>query len=221
MKKQQSIIYLLAIILILLNTGCYQTRFIVAPPFTSIDKISKIDPGQTKDQVNDLLGIKPYDILYLQNGNFLCYYNYRLIERKFNASNKYNKDNSDNHLFSEKAQTFGEPFYTEWRRIYVCFNNGKVTHYITDSGMEDANYIELVEGTIKLLNSENLKYSNFAIPSIVVDDKSNIKLNAIGNESLEIDKILFPLKNNGKFQKTKNQDRPNPDAQKKIKLNHK
>ena len=68
-----------------LITSCSRSRFIVAPPFTDIEKISTIETGQSKDEVNKALGIQPYDLLYLNEGDFLCYYNYRLVGRKVNV----------------------------------------------------------------------------------------------------------------------------------------
>lgn len=186
-----------------LITSCSQSRFIVAPPFTDIEKISTIETGQSKDEVNKALGIQPYDLLYLNEGDFLCYYNYRLVGRKVTIDNslKNRTKGSGETLSSNKAQTAGEPFYTEWRKIYINFKNGKVTHYTTDAGLRNSNYIQLVNGTIKLLNKEDLKLENFYERNI----SSGVNINAESSsencctESIDIDKILFQLKRNGQF----------------------
>jgi hypothetical protein len=186
-----------------LITSCSQSKFIVAPPFTDVEKISTIETGQSKDDVNKTLGIKPYDLLYLNEGDFLCYYNYRLVGRKVNIDNsiKNRTKGSGATLSSNKAQTAGEPFYTEWRKVYINFKDGKVTHYTTDAGLRNSNYIQLVNGTIKLLNKEDIKLNNFYERSITPGININAESSSEGccTESIDIDKILFQLKRNGEF----------------------
>jgi len=186
-----------------LITSCSQSKFIVAPPFTDVEKISTIETGQSKDDVNKTLGIKPYDLLYLNEGDFLCYYNYRLVGRKVNIDNsiKNRTKGSGATLSSNKAQTTGEPFYTEWRKVYINFKDGKVTHFTTDAGLRNSNYIQLVNGTIKLLNKEDIKLNNFYERSITPGIKINAESSSEGccTESIDIDKILFQLKRNGEF----------------------
>ena len=72
--KKFNLIYTL-IISGFLITSCSQSKFIVAPPFTDAEKISKIEKGQTKDDVNKILGITPYDVLYLKDGDYMFSYN--------------------------------------------------------------------------------------------------------------------------------------------------
>jgi hypothetical protein len=196
------------VFLLVLLAGCSQSKFVVAPPFTNVDKISKIETGQSKEDINTTLGIKPFDILYLNDGNFMCYYNYRLEERRINIDNSSkNRDTgSGATLSSDEAQTAGEPFYTEWRRVYINFKDNKVTHYTTDAGLEGANYIQLVNGTIKLLNKQELKIENFYTQSII---QSDVNINSENgksttSESIDIEKVLFQLKHNGMFMGTKN-----------------
>ena len=85
--------------------------------------------------------------------------------------------------------------------------NNTLTHFITDTGLEDANYLELVNGTIKLLNSKNLELNNFYEPSsasnVSNSSASNVS-NSLENKSLNIEKLLFPLDKHGKFLKTEN-----------------
>ena len=69
----------------------------------------------------------------------------------------------------------------------MSFKDGALTHYISDAGMESANYIQLVNGTVSLLNKEDiLKLLNFY---------------EVGEESLDIDKLLFQLDRKGGFNK--------------------
>lgn len=204
----KSTLFFLVVLIGMLFTGCSQSKFVVAPPFTNVDKISKIETGQSKEDINTTLGIKPFDILYLNDGNFMCYYNYRLEERRINIDNSSkNRDTgSGATLSSDEAQTAGEPFYTEWRRVYINFKDGKVTHYTTDAGLRGANYIQLVNGTIRLLNKQELKIENFYAQSVY---KSDININSQSGqnhdvESIDVEKVLFQLKYNGKFMGMKN-----------------
>ena len=201
--------YIFFTILISSLISCSQSRFIVAPAFTSVDKISKISQGDDLDKVNSLLGIGPYDIVYLNDNDFLCYYNYRILERKMNIdnSNKNRKANKDKHLSSELSQTFGTPFYTEWKKLYVSFSNGSLSHYISDTGMERANYIQLVEGMITLLNKKDLleldnfyeKGSPILLNSVVAEPNKQLVNGIEQNNRLDVDKLLFQLDKNGRF----------------------
>ena len=203
-------------------------RFVVAPPFTSVENIITLSQGQTIEQVNSSLGIQAYDILYLNDGNMLCFYNYRLLDRKINIQSKsaYNeqfKDSDDESLSSLKSQTAGKPFYSEWKRLYVNFKDGKLTHFITDGGLEDANYIVLVNGTLKLLNSKSLEFahfsklSNFVFPQVeqsiqpasapkgAQTQSNNNSTTILDKDRDVIENLLFPLKYNGTF---KNNETP-------------
>ena len=148
-------------------SSCSSTQFVVAPPFTSVTNISNLKTGQTFDEVNNILGITAYDILYSSGKDFLCFYNYRILDRKINidhpsAHNTLMSTTNEESLSSEKAQVTGEIFYTEWRRVYINFKDGKMSHYITTNGLKGANYIALINGTIKLLNDKPLEYSHFS-----------------------------------------------------------
>ena len=206
MKKLNLTTSFLISIVVLTTVSCIQSKFIVAPPFTNVEKLSNIEIGQTKDDVNKALGIQPYDLLYLNEGSFLCYYNYRLVGRRVNIDNSIkNRNGGSDHMSSNKSQTHGEPFYTEWKKVYVNFKDGKVTHYTTDAGLRNSSYIQLVNGTIKLLDKKDLKLENFYESSISSGVNINTKGSIEGSstESIDFDKILFQLKRNGEFKSDK------------------
>lgn len=191
----------------LIMFSCAQSKFVVAPPFTDVEKITKLEVGQSKEKVNEVLGIMPYDILYLNDGNVVYFFNYRLLDRKIGIDNsRENIEKNAKTLSSKESQTKGDIFYSHWKRLYICFKNNSLTHFVTDTGLEDANYLELVNGTIKLLNSKNLELNNFYVPSNVVisnSSASNVS-NSVENKSLDIEKLLFPLDKHGRFLKTEN-----------------
>jgi len=216
--KKFNLIYTL-IISGFLITSCSQSKFIVAPPFTDAEKISKIEKGQTKDDVNKILGITPYDVLYLKDGDYIFSYNYRLMDRRIQIDNRNKNIKQDSAtVASEKAQTFGKPFYTEWRKVYVNFKDNKLTNYVTDAGLEDAHYIQLVNGTISLLNKTDLEIDNFYLRNNANYFGSNdININTDGtngnmdccpaeDKRLDLDRLFYQLKYNGKF-KENNQPR--------------
>jgi hypothetical protein len=191
----------------LIMFSCAQSKFVVAPPFTDVEKITKLEVGQSKEKVNEVLGITPYDILYLNDGNVVYFFNYRLLDRKIGVDNsRENIEKNAKTLSSKESQTKGDSFYSHWKRLYICFKNNTLTNFISDTGLEDANYLELVNGTIKLLNSKNLELNNFYEPSNVIisnPSASNVS-NSLENKSLDIEKLLFPLDKHGKFLKTEN-----------------
>ncbi len=173
-------------ILILLTglLSCSSTQFVVAPPFTSVANISNLKTGQTLDEVNSILGISAYDILYSSGKDFLCFYNYRILDRKINIDHPSDHNTlmstaNEESLSSEKAQVTGEIFYTEWRRVYVNFKDGKMSHYVTTNGLKGASFIALINGTIKLLNDKPIEYSHFS--------KNN------QNNQLNINQVPTPL----------------------------
>ena len=55
----------------------------------------------------------------------------------------------------------GAKFYTEWKKLYVFFKDGKLASFITSDGLKDANYLMLVNGSIKLLSENDLDFSHF------------------------------------------------------------
>ncbi len=122
------ILNLSVLILLMGIVSCSSSRFVVAPPFTNVNNISNLKTGQTFEEVNQVLGIPAYDILYSSGKDFLCFYNYRILDRKINidAPSAHNTLMSTVHeesLSSEKAQIMGEAFYSEWRRVYINFKD--------------------------------------------------------------------------------------------------
>ena len=79
-------------------SSCTSRNFVVAQSFTSVDKITLLEPGQNLNEVNGKLNVEQYDIV--SGGDiFLCYYNYRLLERKIPIANS-NKNRSINDVDS-------------------------------------------------------------------------------------------------------------------------
>ena len=194
--------------------GCSKKTFVVAPPFTDVKKILNLHDGMSIDDVNKNLGIEPYDVLFLSGGGGVCYYNYRLKDRKINISNTndfhdLSSESKDKNLSSEKAQTYGSTFYSEWKKLYCTFKEGKLTDFVSITGVEDANYLLLVNGSIKLLSTKPLEYSHFSklTPNYI---NGEAKVTPETKDRDIIDGILFPLRNDGGFKKS------NPPRKKKT-----
>ena len=164
--------YLYLLLIALVISSCTSRNFVVAPSFTNVQKISSLEKDQNLQEVNNLLNVEPYDIV--SGGDiFLCYYNYRLLERKIPIANS-NKNRSINDLDSqslnsELSQITGAKFYTEWKKLYVFFKDGKLASFITSDGLNDANYLMLVNGSIKLLSEKDLDQVSKKIIQVVKD----------------------------------------------------
>jgi hypothetical protein len=178
-------------------SSCTSRNFVVAPSFTSVDKITLLEPGQNLNEVNGKLNVEPYDIV--SGGDiFLCYYNYRLLERKIPIANS-NKNRSINdvdslNLSSELSQTTGIKFYTEWKKLFVFFKDGKLVSFITSDGLNDANYLMLVNGSIKLLSENDLDFSHFSKNSnFNLSGQVNNSNNNSNKDRDIIENILFPI----------------------------
>lgn len=199
-------VFILSISMLLLES-CANKNFLVAPTFTNVKKIASLQLGQSLNEVNQALGIYPYDVIALSEGDLICQYKYRIMERKIPLSNRgefHRFSEADSlSLSSELAQTYGKVFYTDWKDLYVSFQNGKLVSYTSTSGLERANYIMLVNGTIKLLKDKPLEYSHFTENNSYVlpwSNGENVKLPSSDGKDRDIlNRILFPLDKDGKF----------------------
>ena len=197
--------YLYSFLIALMISSCTSRNFVVAPSFTNVQKISSLEKDQNLQEVNNLLNVEPYDIV--SGGDiFLCYYNYRLLERKIPIANS-NKNRSINDLDSqslnsELSQMTGAKFYTEWTKLYVFFKDGKLASFITSDGLKDANYLMLVNGSIKLLSENDLDFSHFSKNSNI-NLSGQINQNSSNNLDKDrdiIENMLFPVQYNKEFE---------------------
>ena len=60
-----------SLILIFLIIFCSNKRFLVAPEFTNVEKITKLKVGMTIEEVNSTLGISPYDAYNFDLNNLI------------------------------------------------------------------------------------------------------------------------------------------------------
>jgi len=166
----KQIIYIFGALVLL--SGCSQNKFWVAPKFTDVNKISTLKKGMTKLEVAQNLGVDAFDAYYNDAGNEMFVYNYRLQERRVPVSNSGRYVNMDtaplnNTINSETAQNAGTVYYTDWRKLYITYQDDKLVNIITEGGMEDASTVLLLAASVQNLRTNpNVK----VIPYKVTDE---------------------------------------------------
>lgn len=126
----------------------------------------------TKLEVAQNLGVDAFDAYYNDAGNEMFVYNYRLQERRVPVSNSGRYVNMDtaplnNTINSETAQNAGTVYYTDWRKLYITYQDDKLVNIITEGGMEDASTVLLLAASVQNLRTNpNLK----VIPYKVTDE---------------------------------------------------
>jgi len=153
---------------------------LVAPPYSTVEKIAKISCGMTSSDVSSTLGIPPYDIYHTNcDGSTLHVYWYKIKERR----NKGCSSTMADFYSKEENLTVGNTYYTKEQRVYVLFQNGKVSGMITDAGREDSEDLLIHNNTIQFIgktNRHSFNYYNYeklelGQQLIKLDNKGNIK----------------------------------------------
>jgi hypothetical protein len=185
--KKNNILWLLAIALL---SSCSQNKFWVAPKFTDVSKISTLKKGMTKEEVASALDVDAYDSYFSDAGSEMLVYNYRLQERRIPVSNSGRYVNMetapmDKSINSQAGQNQGNLYYTEWRKLYVSYQDNKMVSMITEGGMEKANSVLILASSIQSIKQNpdlkvvpyNVTDQNYVVP---LDDKGNYISNGGG-----------------------------------------
>lgn len=137
--------------LLLLNS-CAVNRYI-APPFTDLDKILKLDPGMSVTQVSDLLLIEPYDIIHsYETGNTILVYNYRVKDRNLPVPSRV----AQQIIHSEDGQRDGDPWYnTNYLELYLSFSHDTLKGVYGERTFMEGTYLEMIEGNIAFSDGES------------------------------------------------------------------
>lgn len=186
--RKNVFLWLLAIALL---TSCSQNKFWVAPKFTDVSKISNLKKGMTKEEVASVLEVDAYDSYFSDAGSEMLVYNYRLQERRIPVSNSGRYVNMetapmDKSINSQAGQNQGNLYYTEWRKLYVSYQDNKMVSMITEGGMENANSVLILASSIQSIKQNpdlkvvpyNVTDENYVVP---LDDKGNYISNG-GNQ---------------------------------------
>jgi len=169
-------------IVILTSCAVQQNQKWIAPPYTSVDKIIKVKEGMSIEEVNNVLGINPYDIYILQDkGASILIYNYRIKDREMEVPSNYNQRTKFIH--SEEAQTSGEIRYkTDGNILYAFFKDGKLETMLTDAGKDNSEYLLLINNNVGILSKKELdKLKVMKIGNIYVLDKPEHSVTIIGD----------------------------------------
>ena len=199
----------MAVITVYSIQSCSRNTFVVAPPFTNVKKITQLTKGMTFAEVSTTLGIDPYDVVYTNETESLCYFNYRILDRKIPVLNSIDSQTESQidslNLSSDAAQVYGKKFYSEWKKLYVSFKDGKLINFISSTGLSEANYILLVNGQIKLLSKKDLEFSHFSKPNILTNGAASTGTGANATSTNKdydaIENLLLPLNYDGTFKK--------------------
>jgi len=168
----KNLLYLSAI---LLFSSCTK---MLAPPYSTVEKIARVTPGMTASNVTTSLGIPPFDIYHMSaTGSTVHLYNYKLKERKNTGCHLLMKD----FYSQEQNLTVGSSYYTKQQLLYVLFDKGKVASLVTDAGRDD---------------SEDLLVHNNTIQFIAKTER-----HALLYEKLELGQKLVKLDSKGHFKK--------------------
>lgn len=117
------IVFLVAVIL----SSCSQTESIV-PQYTTVTKLTSVNPGMTKAQVLNTLGVYPYDILQNQKGGCEIHeYKYKHLEKILSMKS----------LDKKEGLTMGAARYKTPETAYIIFRNGKVEAIYSDVSKRD------------------------------------------------------------------------------------
>lgn len=166
-----------------LFSSCSQNKFWVAPKFTDVSKISTLKKGMTKEEVASALEVDAYDSYFSEAGGEMLVYNYRLQERRISVSNSGRYVNMetapmDKSINSQAGQNQGNLYYTEWRKLYVSYQDNKMVSMITEGGMENANSVLIMASSIQSIKQNpDLK----VIPYNVTDENYVVPLDEKGN----------------------------------------
>jgi hypothetical protein len=148
MKKH--IYPLLVVTLLLVSCNRY-----IAPPFTDVTKISQLRNGMKLKQVQDVLGIEPYDIYHLQEQNLsIVTFNYRLKKRSIHVPT-WNRDEIERQTTNDRSQTAGELYYEkDFKVLYVLLRDGELTSFLTSDGYTHSNNLIVSKNTINFVTEK-------------------------------------------------------------------
>ena len=82
-------------------SSCLSSKFIISPPFTSTEEITSLKPGMTITEVNNSLGINPYEMLSTVEDDMWVSYNYR-VKNLINPITSFSNGLDNNDIIKTK-----------------------------------------------------------------------------------------------------------------------
>jgi hypothetical protein len=102
---------------------------IIVPYYTTVDKMTKVNPGMTKENVVATLGVAPYEIFHgIENGCEIHQFKYKHKEVSHGTLNSYSN--------IKGAEKFVDP-----SNVYVYYRAGKVESLVTDEGKKGGSMV--------------------------------------------------------------------------------
>ncbi len=147
MKK---ILYLLTGMALIVSASCSMNK--VLPYYTEPAKIATLKKGMTLPEVNNHLGISPFDVYHIQKtGGSIIAYKYRFKKRAV----PYNITAPEN-LNIRKSQTSGTIHYEEEKNLFIYYLKGKVQSLLTGGGRADSRNVLIANNTLRLIADKEL-----------------------------------------------------------------
>ncbi len=143
----------------------------VAPKYTNVEKIVKLEPGMTVKAVEQTLGVPPYDVYTIQEKEVSVFlYYYRIKDRTLELSGNATQQNVIMRG-NEKSQTNGEVWYSNTHKsLYIYYKNGEMVSLLTQTGDKDA-------VTLLLTNNSMEKIARTGITYISNPDTAVVQIN--------------------------------------------
>jgi hypothetical protein len=162
-------------------TSCKLSKY-TAPHFTDLDKILALKPGLSLNEVNDVLKIKPYDIVYSHDkSKMLLIYNYRVKDRRMGLPTS----TADQVMHSEDAQRQGEIWYNaNYRELFILFEGEKLKSIYGEEVLSSAKSIvsmdsylngERVQAGVQGTNNTDLLFANSVYQDRVDKKKTQLE----------------------------------------------
>ena len=102
---------------------------IIVPYYTTVDKMTKVNPGMTKENVVNTLGIEPYEIFHgIENGCEIHQFKYKHKEVSHGTLNSY-------------ANIKGAERFVDPSNVYVYYRDGRVESLVTDEGKKGGSMV--------------------------------------------------------------------------------
>ena len=129
----------------------------ISPPFTDVEKISKLETGMGQNKVSTVLGISPYDIFYMdETDGFVLSYNYRVANKRLKVET-LNQDEFQRKSRNQDSQTAGVIWYDkDYKVLYCLIKEGKLVSYLTSSGEQKADQVLTQLNRIEFIEKSNV-----------------------------------------------------------------
>jgi hypothetical protein len=148
----------------LLGISCMSEKFLVSPPFTTSDQIVSLQAGMTLDEVNNTLGIAPYEVLSNVGGEVWTSYHFRVknyivpITSFAQGLDNAGANRKPTTVDDLSSQNKGDLQFGEWGTLFVHFSDGKFKSAISEKGMHVGNEVQIIEGSLNNHNQNGVVY---------------------------------------------------------------